>query len=88
MGGPIKIALVGVGNCAAALLQGLEYYRHNPEDTLGLMHKELCGYLPSDIRVVAAFDIDARKAEKALEVDSMQNPTASCRFGKNSPIME
>ena len=74
MGEPIKIALVGVGNCAAALLQGIEYYRHNPEDTLGLMHKELGGYLPSDIRIVTAFDVDARKVGKPLEVAMKAKP--------------
>jgi len=85
MGEPIKIALVGVGNCAAALLQGLEYYRHNPEDTLGLMHKTLCGYLPSDIRVVAAFDIDARKVEKALEVAINAKPNCIMPIWKELP---
>jgi len=68
MGEPIKIAVVGVGNCAAALIEGIEYYRHNPDDTLGLMHRELGGYEPSDIKVVAAFDIDARKVGRPLEV--------------------
>lgn len=70
----IKIALVGVGNCAAALIQGIEYYRHNFEDTLGLMHKELEGYLPSDIKVVAAFDIDVRKVGKPLELAVKAKP--------------
>ena len=64
----INLAIVGVGNCAAALVQGIEYYRHNPDDTLGLMHEELGGYFPSDIKVVSAFDIDERKVGKPLEV--------------------
>ena len=74
MGKTINIAIVGVGNCAAALVQGIEYYRHNPEDTLGLMHEELGGFLPSDIKVVAAFDIDNRKVGKPLEVAIKARP--------------
>lgn len=58
----IRIAIAGVGNCAASLLQGIEYYRNaKAGDVIGLMHFELGGYRPSDIEVVAAFDIDARK---------------------------
>ena len=71
---PIRVALVGVGNCAAALVQGIEYYRHNPEDTLGLMHAELGGYIPSDIKIVAALDIDERKVGKPLEVAVAAKP--------------
>jgi myo-inositol-1-phosphate synthase len=71
---PIRVALVGVGNCAAALVQGIEYYRHNPEDTLGLMHAELGGYIPSDIKIVAALDIDERKVGNPLEVAVAAKP--------------
>jgi len=74
MGNTINVALVGVGNCAAALIQGIEYYRHNSEDMLGLMHEELGGYLPSNIKVVAAFDIDERKVGKPLEVAVAAKP--------------
>jgi len=74
MGETIKIAIAGVGNCAAALAEGIEYYRHNTDDTLGLMHKQLGGYLPSDIKIVAAFDIDERKVGKPLEVAIKAKP--------------
>lgn len=58
----IRIAIVGIGNCASSLIQGIEYYRDkNPQDAIGLMHWEIGGYRPSDIEVVAAFDIDRRK---------------------------
>ncbi len=58
----IKIALIGVGNCASSLVQGIEYYRlKNPQDAIGLMHWDIGGYGPGDIDVVAAFDIDQRK---------------------------
>ncbi|HEX7029291.1 MAG TPA: inositol-3-phosphate synthase [Gammaproteobacteria bacterium] len=58
----IRIAIVGVGNCASSLIQGINYYRgREPEEAVGLLHRELGPYHPSDIRVVAAFDIDRRK---------------------------
>jgi len=58
----IKIAIVGIGNCASSLVQGIHYYRSkSPDDAIGLMHWEIGGYMPGDIEVVAAFDIDKRK---------------------------
>jgi len=58
----IKIAIVGVGNCASSLVQGLYYYRDSKEhEAIGLMHWDLGGYAPGDIEVVAAFDVDKRK---------------------------
>lgn len=57
----INIAIVGVGNCASSLVQGLSHYRDGANDTVGLMHWDLGGYRPSDIHVVAAWDVDARK---------------------------
>ncbi len=60
--GSIKIAIVGMGNCASSLIQGIEYYRHKQaEDAIGLMHWDIGGYKPYDLQVVAAFDIDQRK---------------------------
>ncbi|MEM3578234.1 MAG: inositol-3-phosphate synthase [Candidatus Bathyarchaeia archaeon] len=59
----IKVAIVGVGNCASALIQGLRYYCNceRAEESLGLRHLFLGGFHPRDIQVVAAFDIDSRK---------------------------
>lgn len=58
----IKAAVVGIGNCASSLIQGIYYYRHRqPEDAVGLMHWEIGGYSPGDIEIVAVFDIDRRK---------------------------
>jgi myo-inositol-1-phosphate synthase len=63
----IKIAIVGIGNCASSLIQGIEFYRHKrDEEHIGLMHYDLGGYKPYDIEVVAAFDIDKRKVGKDL----------------------
>jgi myo-inositol-1-phosphate synthase len=67
VGGKIKVAVAGVGNCASSLIQGIEYYRRSKDARhLGLMHWEMGGYLPGDIEIVAAFDIDARKVGKPL----------------------
>jgi myo-inositol-1-phosphate synthase len=63
----IKIAIVGIGNCASSLLQGIEYYKNkDSKDAIGLMHWEIGGYKPSDIEIVAAFDIDKRKVGKDI----------------------
>ena len=78
----IKVAIVGVGNCAASLIQGLEYYRskssngRKKEDHLGLMNYDMGGYRPEDIEVVAAFDIDSRKVGKRL--DAAINALPNC----------
>jgi len=63
----IRLAMVGVGNCASSLIQGIEYYKtHEGSESLGLMHYELGGYQPGDMEVVAAFDIDRRKVGKPI----------------------
>lgn len=62
----IKVALAGVGNCASALIQGLRYYSMSGENPVGLRNPLLGGYKPSDIHVVAAFDVDNRKVGNDL----------------------
>jgi len=58
----IRVAVVGVGNCFSALFQGIHYYRSKTaQDAIGLMHWEIGGFRPFDIKVVCAFDIDRRK---------------------------
>lgn len=58
----IRIAVIGVGNCASSLIQGIYYYRaRGAEECIGLLNYEIGGYQPGDIEVVAAFDIDKRK---------------------------
>ncbi|MDT3444119.1 inositol-3-phosphate synthase [Pseudofrankia sp. BMG5.37] len=66
--GSVRVAIVGVGNCAASLVQGVEYYRGvDPTDQVpGLMHVKLGDYHVSDIEFVAAFDIDAKKVGRDL----------------------
>ncbi len=60
----INIAIIGVGNCASSLVQGLSYYHQGANQTVGLMHWDVGGYRPSDIQVVAAWDVDRRKVGK------------------------
>ena len=59
----IRIAIVGVGNCASSLVQGINFYNGGSANgtSVGLMHRQIGSYRPSDIEVVAAFDIDRRK---------------------------
>jgi len=61
--GKVRVAIVGVGNCASSLVQGLEYYKDADETTRvpGLMHVRFGDYHVSDVEVVAAFDVDAKK---------------------------
>src|SRR5262245_19483325 len=77
--GKVRVAIVGVGNCANALLQGVQYYKDaDPADQVpGLMHVDLGGYHVRDIEFVAAFDIDAEKVGKDVSeaIWSGQNDT-------------
>ena len=64
----IKVAIAGIGNCASSLVQGIEYYRTpNASVQTGLMHMSIGGWKPSDIEIVAAFDVDNRKVGYSLE---------------------
>jgi myo-inositol-1-phosphate synthase len=68
MSDKVRVAIIGVGNCAASLVQGIHYYQNAPEDEVipGLMHPSVGGYHISDIEISAAFDIDAEKVGKDL----------------------
>jgi myo-inositol-1-phosphate synthase len=84
--GKIKIGIIGAGNCASSLLQGIEYYKHNgPEDAIGLMHWEIGGYKPYDIDVVSAFDIDKRKVGKDINQAIFERPNCTAIFQKKMP---
>ncbi len=84
----IKIAIVGVGNCAASLVQGIDYYRQarHKDEHLGLLHYDLGGYTPKDIKIVAAFDIDKRKVGK--RVDQAIRALPNCAFPIKESIAE
>src|SRR3954454_11964298 len=77
--GKVRVAIVGVGNCASSFVQGIQYYQNAKagETVPGLMHVDLGGYNISDIEFSAAFDIDADKVGKDLSeaIFSGQNNT-------------
>jgi myo-inositol-1-phosphate synthase len=62
----VRVALAGVGNNASALVQGVAYYRANPDAMVRLRRPDLAGLSPTDVRIAAAFDIDARKVARPL----------------------
>ena len=84
--GRIRVAIAGVGNCASALVQGIEYYRgRNAAAEAGLMHEEIGGFTPSDVEVVAAFDVDRRKVGRPLEEAVFAAPNCARRFQPSLP---
>ncbi len=86
---PIRIAIAGVGNCASSLLQGVEFYRRHgqvgAQDAGGLLHYDVQGYAPGDVRVVAAFDIDVRKVGRPLEQACFAPPNCTRVFQAKLP---
>jgi myo-inositol-1-phosphate synthase len=78
------VAIIGVGNCASALVQGVEYYKHarDEDDVPGLMHVNLGGYRINDIEFSAAFDIDTNKVGKDLSEAIFQEPNNTIVFSK------
>jgi len=86
----IKIAIVGLGNCASSLIQGLFYYKNVKDEkelVPGLMHNVLGGYKISDIKVVAAFDVDKRKVGKDVSEAIFAPPNCTKIFCKDVPKM-
>lgn len=82
----IRIAISGLGNCASSLIQGIAYYRNKEsKKTIGLMHRDIEGYKPSDIEVVAAFDIDKRKVGKDVSDAIFELPNCTTVFCRNIP---
>jgi myo-inositol-1-phosphate synthase len=80
--GSVNVAIIGVGNCASSLVQGVHYYREAREDDFvpGLMHVNLGGYHISDINFVAAFDIDKNKVGKDLSKAIYTLPNNTYKF--------
>ncbi len=86
----IRVAVAGVGNCASALVQGIEYYRKAVEAGRagfipGLMNADVGGYGPGDIRIVAAFDIDRRKVGRPLREAIFAPPNCTAIFVPDLP---
>ena len=78
----VRVALIGVGNCANSLLQGVEYYKNSPDDQFvpGLMHVNLGGYHISDIEFTAAFDVVEGKVGKDLSDAMWAHPNDTIKF--------
>jgi myo-inositol-1-phosphate synthase len=83
----VRLAIVGVGNCASSLVQGLEYYKDaDPADAVpGLMHVDLGGYHVSDVEVVAAFDVDGKKVGTDVAEAIASEPNNTIRFADVPP---
>lgn len=77
---PINIAIVGVGNCASSLVQGLFHYRDGANDHPGLTRWDLGGYRPGDIKIVAAWDVDRRKIGIDVTAAIFAKPNCTARF--------
>jgi len=84
----IRVAIAGVGNCASALIQGIEYYKNAREDVAvpGLMHVNFGGYHTRDIKVVAAFDVNKNKIGKDLAEAIFAEPNCCARFADVPPL--
>jgi len=80
--GSVRVAIVGIGNCASALVQGVSYYRAAPDDVFipGLMHPRVGDYHVGDIEFSAAFDIDANKVDRDLSEAIFTAPNNTVKF--------
>ena len=77
----IKVAVVGIGNCASSLIQGLEYYKVNDTEN-GLISDVIGGYRVSDIEIVAAFDINEDKVGKDISEAIFSKPNNTIKFSE------
>src|SRR3954468_22032934 len=84
----VRVAIIGVGNCASSLVQGVHFYRHAPENETvpGLMHVNLGGYHIRDIEFTAAFDIDRNKVGRDLAEAIYAEPNNTYRFAEVPPL--
>ena len=90
---PIRVAIVGVGNCAASLVQGVEFYKNaDPKETVpGLMHVQFGDYHVKDVQFVAAFDVDAKKVGLDLSdaiLASENNTIKLCDVPKSGVVVQ
>jgi len=85
--GEVRVAIAGVGNCASALVQGVQFYRDAKEDATvpGLMHVVFGGYHVRDVRFVAAFEVNRKKIGLDLADAIWAEPNVCERFGEDVP---
>ncbi len=76
----VRVAIAGLGNCAAALIEGISCYRQSGTNTEGLLFPRLCGYSAGDVEVVTAFDVSAPKVGKRIEDAIYQPPNNFVRI--------
>src|SRR5215212_11082732 len=76
----IRVAIAGLGNCASSLIEGIYYYRQNPETDDGLLFPSLAGYSVCDVEVVTAFDISSNKVGKSIGEAIYQTPNNFVRI--------
>lgn len=73
----INVAIIGAGNCAKSLVEGVQYYTTNPNNVTGMMKSDIGGYKAENINFVAAFEIDERKVNQELGVALKQRPNCA-----------
>ena len=82
----IRLAIVGVGNCASSLVQGIAHYQNGgANEQIGLLHWDLGGYRPKDIRIVAAWDVDRRKVGRDVAEAIFAPPNCTAVFCDHVP---
>lgn len=82
---PIKVAMIGVGNCASSLVQGVAYYRQN-NSSQGLIHDKIGGYGAGDVDFVLGIDVDARKVGKDIAEAIFAQPNNTKVFHQDVPM--
>jgi myo-inositol-1-phosphate synthase len=82
---PIKVAIIGVGNCASSLVQGVAYYRQN-NSSQGLIHDKIGGYGAGDVEFVLGIDVDARKVGKDIAEAIFEQPNNTQVFHRDVPL--
>lgn len=82
----IKVAIVGLGNCASSLIQGIHYYKDRNNQPIGIMHEKIGSYTISDIEIVLAIDIDDRKVGKDISKAVFANPNCTKVFCPEIPL--
>jgi len=82
----IRVAIIGAGNCAKSLVEGVQYYNEHPEDKVGLMYQDIGGYTAHDLLFVCGFDVDIRKVNHSLKEALRAKP--NCAMDHVTEIMD
>jgi myo-inositol-1-phosphate synthase len=82
----IRVGIIGVGNCAKSLVEGVQYYNEHPEDKVGLMYEDIGGYEAGDLEFVVGFEADSRKINTPLREALRASP--NCAMDHVAEILE